>query len=219
MACDSKENMKKTKVPKYDHVNMSVFDLVPSNSLVLDVGCWNGSLGKALIRKKQCIVDGIDNHKIALAEAKSNGYRKLYVRDLNRGEYTIPSEKYDCIVYADVLEHVLFPEEVLRKFTKYLKPSGVIVVSMPNIGFLYYRLKLLVGNFDYKEVGVMDKTHLKLYTLKTMRELFKAGGYKEQRMVLHNEVAPQHGMLHWLKYVWPTLFTLQFVFLLKPLKK
>ncbi|MEK9155707.1 MAG: class I SAM-dependent methyltransferase [Patescibacteria group bacterium] len=205
-----------TRLSKYEHVNSSVYGLVPDNFSVLDVGCWSGSLGVKLIREKKCEVDGIDNCDRALQLAQKRGYRRVFRVDLNQiKDPGIGENQYDVIVFADVLEHLLFPKEVLFYYLKHLKKNGFIVVSLPNIGFILYRLKLLLGFFDYKEIGVMDKTHVKFYTLKTMRELFKEVDLKIIKTTRHNEVASRFFFFHILKYIWPTLFTLQFVFLLQ----
>lgn len=212
----SRIKQKQLGLSKYDHVNISVFNLIKTDSSVLDVGCWNGSLGKALIKEKKCIVDGIDANKNGLTQARKSGYRNTYLKDLNNmSGLDIEKEEYDYIIFADVLEHILHPEEILSYYSRFLKTSGSVIVSLPNIGFVLFRVKHLFGQFDYKEVGVMDKTHLKFYTLKTMKDLFLRTGFHVVRYVAHNEVAPKHFLLHSLKHVAPALFSLQFVFEIK----
>lgn len=205
------------ELAKYRHVNKAVYGMVPINSEVLDVGCWEGNLGYELIKNKDCIVDGIDFEKTALSAASTNGYRKVYLQDLNTAELSKDiDDRYDVIVFADVLEHLIHPEIILSYYLKFLKDTGKVVVSLPNIGFILYRFKLLFGRFDYKEVGVMDKTHLKFYTPKTMLKLFDDCNLEVVSKALHNEVATKYKLLEILKHVDPALFTLQFVFLLQP---
>lgn len=211
--------MKNKKLTKYSHINNAVFSYVQENSEVLDVGCWDGSLGYALIQRKHCIVDGIDNNSPALKNAKKLGYCNIYKRDLQvLKNLSIKNSKYDYIVFADVLEHLLYPEEIVQFYIKYLKKNGKIVVSLPNIGFLLYRLKLLFGKFEYKEIGVMDKTHVKFYTLATMKDLFKKLDLHIVSYKKHNEVSRKFFLLQILKEIIPGLFTLQFVFLLQSKK-
>ncbi|MCA9301893.1 class I SAM-dependent methyltransferase [Candidatus Nomurabacteria bacterium] len=201
---------------KYAHINTAVFDFVLPDSSVLDVGCWTGDLGRKLVDAKKCTVDGVDVYPEVLKEAKSSGYRNTYCFNLNDpvNELVIDT-KYDFIIFADVLEHILQPGEIVDFFKDRLKENGKIIVSLPNIAFILYRLKHLFGNFDYKDVGVMDSTHLRFYTLKTMNKFFEERGLRVVSRVCYNEVAPQHSFLQILKHLWPTLFTLQFVFLLE----
>jgi len=209
--------MKKLSFKRYDHINRPIYELITPGSRVLDVGSSAGALAGKLTREKGCIVDVIDYDKEAMRTAqKRRKCRNLYFLDLNNlKKLAIPRRKYDYIVFADVLEHLLHPEEVVKFYLRYLSPDGKILVSLPNIAFALYRLKLLLGVFDYQEVGVMDRTHLKLYTLKTMEEMFCR---LKLRILLHksyNNVRARFFILQLLKEIWPTLFTIQFVFLLE----
>lgn len=208
--------MEKTNLSKYEHINESVYNLIASNTIVLDVGCWTGSLGVALMKHKNCVMDGIDNNEKALGKAKAYGYTDVYNINLNElTKLSIKPKLYDFIVFADILEHVLYPEQILNYYKSYLKKGGKMIVCLPNIGFLLYRIKLLFGKFEYKHVGVMDKTHVKFYTLRTMKQLFEDSGFRVLKIVKHNEVAPKYFLLHLLKEVASNMFTLQFVFLLE----
>ena len=205
---------------KYHHINRAVFDDVENNATVLDIGCWDGSLGQALIKEKQCVVDGIDIDNTALQNAKKFGYQKVYRRDLQTVKnLSIHNKKYDYIIFADVLGHLLRPEEIITFYKKYLKKNGKIIVSLPNIGFLLYRVKLLFGKFEYKDIGVMDKTHVKFYTFSTMKQLFDRVGLRIISYKKHNEVPARLFLLQILKEIIPGLFTLQFVFLLESKKR
>jgi len=76
------------------------------------------------------------------------------------------------LLFADVLEHLVDPEKTLLFFTnKYLKIHGHVILALPNIANWQIRLKLMIGKFDYTEIGILDKTHLHFYTFKTAKEL------------------------------------------------
>lgn len=200
---------------KYRHINTAVADLIPPNSRVLDVGCWEGNLGEFLLKEKNCIVDGIEYNKDASDKARKSGYRNVFEFDLNDiDSLKFDDTQYDFIVFGDVLEHVLYPEDVLKKTLALLKLNGKVVISLPNIGFIYYRLTHLLGNFDYKDVGVMDKTHVKFYTRSTMKKLFDSASLQIEKEVLYNEVKPEHRFFNVLNKFSPEMFTLQFVYLL-----
>lgn len=213
------EYMENISLKKYDHINTAVYNLITPHSSVLDVGCWNGALGYALIKNKNCVVDGVEKNKDASSEAKEKGYNEVYTLDLNNLDtLRIKDKQYDFIIFADVLEHILYPEQVLEFFSHYVKNNGSVIVSLPNIAFFTCRIRLLFGKFEYKELGIIDKTHVKFYTLKTTEDLFRAVRLKLIKTIPHNELAKKYFVFQGLKYLAPKLFTRQFVFLLRAIK-
>lgn len=85
------------------------------------------------------------------------------------------NEYFDVILLADVLEHLIEPGLVLEKLKQYLKPSGEILVSMPNIRHYSAFIKIFIkGNFDYKESGLFDYTHRRFFCRKNIRELLES---------------------------------------------
>ena len=83
---------------------------------------------------------------------------------------------FDAIVCGDVLEHLVHPAPVLRALGRALAPGGVVVVSVPNVAHLWMRLSLLVGRFDYAERGILDRTHLRFFTERSLRALLTEVG-------------------------------------------
>jgi hypothetical protein len=83
-----------------------------------------------------------------------------------------------------VLEHVLYPDDVLNFFVKnYLKDNGKVIISLPNIANWQIRFQLLLGKFDYMETGIMDKTHLHFYTFKSAKEMIQRNNLKIQKII------------------------------------
>lgn len=143
-----------------------------NNESVLDIGCNDGYL-KTLTKRNSFY--GIDYSKNSLVKAKKNGYIKVLFADLNSYSKVKLNKKFDVIVFADVLEHLLHPEKVLKYFIKNnLKPNGKIIVSLPNVANFMIRTSLLFGKFDYTDAGILDRTHLHLYTTKSALDLIKA---------------------------------------------
>ncbi|RMD49523.1 MAG: class I SAM-dependent methyltransferase, partial [Ignavibacteria bacterium] len=89
----------------------------------------------------------------------------------------LPANKFDLIMFADVLEHLIDPEYVLKELKNKLKPGGEIIASIPNIRHWSIFRQLLEGNWNYAEHGLLDKTHLRFFTRKTMISLFENAGY------------------------------------------
>jgi len=86
-------------------------------------------------------------------------------------------EDFDLVIISDVLEHVTCPQVVLEEIKSYLRQQSHVLVSLPNIAHFRMRLHLLRGRFDYTDEGILDKTHLRFYTLRTARELIESCGY------------------------------------------
>ena len=200
---------------KYDTLNYQVLNMVAEvafpNCTILDVGCWTGNLGEALKKRLNfaVTVDGLENNQDALKSVKGRGvYTKIYELDLNNSSLPLKGQ-YNIIVFADVLEHLINPEKTLQEILKHLSPNGWVVVSLPKIAFIKYRLLHLLGKWDYRNSRIMDKTHLHFYTLDTMRTLFKTCGL---------EVVDQQALVA-VPRIMPRLFAWQFVFKLTPAKE
>ena len=196
--------------------NKFVFDQVPSKSTCLDVGCWTGNLGKLLIKHKNCLVDGIDFKQVVLNKAQRNKYRKTYLMNLNNEFFDskLILNKYEVIIFADILEHLINPGVILSYFKRYLTPGGQIIISLPNIAFLLYRIQLLLGQWNYREFGTLDKTHLRFYTIKSGVDMVKAAGFKIVEVKPYN----QFGILRYiwpLDVIFPSLFAYQFMIIAK----
>jgi len=199
---------------KYDYCfNEFVFKVIPSASECLDIGCWTGNLGQVLINQRRCLVDGVDCNRQALNIAKKRGYRKIYNFDLNLRHFskTIRS-KYDCIIFADVLEHLINPGEVLKEAGNLLKKDGLIIISIPNIAFIQNRVNLLLGRFEYNSRGgLMDVDHLRFFTSKSIRKLCEDAGYKRVEVRGYALVKNRFFFLRFLTEICPSLFALQYL--------
>jgi SAM-dependent methyltransferase len=85
----------------------------------------------------------------------------------------IGSDQFDVLIFADVLEHLPWPQIVLREYMRYLRPGGTVIVSLPNVGLWAVRLSMLAGRFEYADTGVMDRTHLRFFTRRSARALLE----------------------------------------------
>lgn len=182
---------------------------------VLDVGCWNGTLGRTLVRDANAIVDGIERDKEQAQHARDNGYRRVDVADLDRGVPPAEGRTYDFVVFGDVLEHLVHPEQVLNALTSRLKPGGRVIVSLPNVAFVANRLTHLLGRWDYKDYGILDRTHLRFFTKRSMVSLIEGAGLSVVRIDgyvgLYKYPWLVREPLRWLGRTWPSLFAIQIV--------
>ena len=158
-----------------------ILNLIADNSVLLDVGCSYGYLGKWLKINKNCVVYGIDNNADALNYARQNGYYEdLFLIDLDNPNdkelerFNQFGEIFDYILLADVLEHLKYPENPLLLLSKKLKFYSSFIVSVPNIANIDIIFNLIEGRFNYGELGVLDNTHLIFFTKKSFAEWIKS---------------------------------------------
>jgi len=139
----------------------------PAPLRVLDVGCAGGYLGK-ILREKGHHVTGIEADAAAAMAARAC-YNHVHLADIDTFSFPYRCE-FDYILLADVLEHLRDPLSVLRRLIPALAPAGKLIISVPNVANWVIRLKLLFGNFDPADRGILDKTHLHFFTLRTLKQ-------------------------------------------------
>lgn len=218
-----KTRIYENKTETYRGFNRHMMPFIKSDSRILDVGCGTGKLGGVLQTEKNCQVYGMDISTTAIAEAKHHLYHATAV-DIEEETPPFPDRYFDVIVLGDIIEHLRFPESVFKKLLPLLKPKGVFVVSVPNVANILIRLKLLAGKWQYTETGILDETHVKFYTRKTMLELFDKAGLKiidltwiPGRYFIKKSKRKTPTKLEILaSRLWPCLFATQFIFKLEP---
>jgi SAM-dependent methyltransferase len=135
---------------------------------ILDVGTASGYLGK-ILRGRGHSITGIEND-VATAEKAKAYYDSFELADIETFAFPYRHE-FDYILFADVLEHLRDPEAVLRRCIPALKESGKIIISVPNIANILVRISLLFGKFDYMERGILDRTHMRFFTLRSLKKM------------------------------------------------
>ena len=142
---------------------------------VLDIGCGQGYVA-AELAKTAGQVAGIDQYVPAEMPAPNV---RLTRWDLDAGEFPVDVSQFDQIFMLDVIEHLHDPEvfmEHLRAATRHKRPE--IVLTTANIGFFITRFMLLLGHFNYGRKGILDRTHTRLFTFNSLKELFAQTGYQ-----------------------------------------
>lgn len=158
-----------TKRKNDSHV--AIINAIKENSIVLDIGCATGLIANILANEKNCQVDGIEYDKEAFEICqKSKSFRKVYhfsITDKNDEGYQKffkRKPKYDYIILADILEHLVNPWEALINIYECLSEDGKIIISLPNVAHIDIIKGLLNGNFNYNNLGLLDTTHLRFFT-------------------------------------------------------
>ena len=113
---------------------------------------------------------------IARARTRLDDVRPVDITDPEAVAHALGDERFDVILFGDVLEHLTDPETVLARFVPYLEESGRVIVSLPNVAAWTVRLGLLAGRFDYQPSGILDETHLKFFTLQSAKALVQKAG-------------------------------------------
>jgi 2-polyprenyl-3-methyl-5-hydroxy-6-metoxy-1,4-benzoquinol methylase len=149
-------------------------ELLPG-SRVLDVGCDTGRFGEMLKRHCGATVHGIERDPVAAEHARA---RLDHVRQcsLDDADAFAGLGPYDAVLFLDVLEHLFDPWRVLRAAVQVLRPGGVVHAVVPNVAHLSVVRRLLKGRFDYADVGMMDRTHVRWFTRHSIRECFEQAG-------------------------------------------
>lgn len=139
----------------------------------LDVGAADGFLAERLTAQGWSVT-ALERDPELAARARGR-CKEVVVADLESAPPLLHGP-FDAIVYGDVLEHLSDPGAVLRALDQTLAPGGTVIVSVPNVAHLWVRLSLLAGRFDYADRGILDRTHLRFFTRRTLRELLRAAG-------------------------------------------
>jgi SAM-dependent methyltransferase len=147
---------------------------IEPGSTVLDLGCSDGHLAKEL-RDRGCRVMGVD-----LEEPATTAAFDAFVRwNLDDGLPPI-DERVDVVLMADIIEHLRAPEEFVERLASFCIDREVrrVLVSTGNVAFVVQRVMLGLGQFNYGPRGILDMTHTRLFTLRTIRRLFRQAGFR-----------------------------------------
>jgi SAM-dependent methyltransferase/glycosyltransferase involved in cell wall biosynthesis len=142
---------------------------------ILEVGCSSGYFGASL-RACGHVVWGIEPNQSA-AHAAQKLLDHVYEGFIQSFFNDYPDERFDAIVFGDVLEHLVDPVSVLQKCREFLSASGRVVASIPNVSHLAIRTMLAEGRWDYGDLGILDRTHLRFFTRGTAIDMFSDAGY------------------------------------------
>lgn len=145
---------------------------------VLEVGCGGGIFGSAVKRMSGAEVWGIEIDDEAASAAKAK-LDKVIIGDVSEIIPNMPDKKFDCIVFNDVLEHLIDPFAALTAIKSKLTLKGVAICSIPNIRYFPVLCRLLINKqWKYEDEGVLDRTHLRFFTKKSIIDTFTGLNYE-----------------------------------------
>lgn len=155
-----------------------VVRMVGKNKKVLEIGAGPGSITKHLVEVGGCTVTALEIDEDAIIKL-SKYTTKIYPADLNDvnwPELLAKEGLFDVVVAGDVLEHLYDPWHTLKLMKGLLKEGGSIVISLPHVGHNAIIACLLAGDFDYRDWGLLDRTHIRFFGLKNMQSMFEETG-------------------------------------------
>lgn len=158
----------------------NVIRMVGENKRVLEIGCGPGSITKLLVKKGLCQVTGLELDPDAIKRVAPYCERVMQV-DLNSSGWPTLLENckaFDVVVAADVLEHLYDPWATLKRMVSLISQNGYLVISLPHVGHAAIASCLIDGDFNYRDCGLLDRTHIRFFGLKNIEDLFKQAGLK-----------------------------------------
>ena len=192
-----------------------------SRGTLLDLGAAGGELGSALRNDFDRTI-GFEYNVDCVGDLHGH-FDSIVIADLERVKQ-LPRD-IDAIVLADVLEHLRDPKSALRLVREALRDDGHAFISVPNIANITVRLGLLFGVFEYRDRGILDHTHLRFYTMRTMRREIENAGFRiiavrgssvPVRLII-GRWTPEwilrigERVLTWITRLWRALFAYQIV--------
>ncbi len=185
-----------------------ILELVGKDKTILEIGSSAGYMTKEFI-KNGCLVD--------VVEINEQSFKKVsqLVKVAFNGSVEDPKivslfkEKYDFIIMADVLEHLVNPKQALKNLSRLADAETQMLISLPNVAGWAMRKQLFFqGDFEYQESGLLDKTHLRFFTVNTLPKFLRENGWKTREMIGTVTRLPLEGIISRIPIMRPVYFTL-----------
>ena len=158
-------------------IDRQTIELIPRASRVLDIGCATGFMGEYLKKEKDCSVVGIELGRDEALQAKKVLDYVIIGNAEDEDVINKVKGKFDVVIASAIIEHLKDPWSALRLWRRLLSKNGLLIVTTSNITHWSTRASILKGNFDYKDYGILDNTHLRFFNTKTFPKLVKDSGF------------------------------------------
>ncbi len=158
----------------YASSHQFALDAIPTGASVIDIGGGPGGIARELVRKR-CRVAVVDQF---IPKPGLQSDVAVFTQDLDE-EPTFDVRSYDYLLLLDVIEHLKNPEKFLDRLRAQFDYSPrTIILTTPNIAFGVQRVMLLLGQFNYGKSGILDRTHTRLFTSRSLRHLLVDAGFR-----------------------------------------
>lgn len=164
----------------YGGIRIELIKMLPSVSgRFLEAGCGTGGTLEYLKSNGASYVAGIDKNEEAIGLASRRGLDFVAVANVESDRLPFEEKEFDCIILADVLEHLYDPWDTLKRLASLLKDSGYVLLSIPNIKYAHILRRLIFHDeWAYCEEGILDNTHIRFFTLREIEKLLEYAGLK-----------------------------------------
>lgn len=181
-----------------------IIKTVGSGKVILEIGSSTGYMTRAFL-DNDCIVDVVETDIEAVSKIPKKA-RKIFHKSIENNEIYDQLGDYEFIILADVLEHLVDPEQVLKRLLKAASFNTKLLISLPNIAcWAMRKLLFFKGDFQYQDSGLLDKTHLHFYTVYTLPKMLSACGWQIDKMIGTITRLPFEGLIGRISYVYPWL--------------
>lgn len=198
---NNQDRVLETIVSKYDSKDFDAYTqkqryemlrYIPQKaSIILDVGCAVGCFGQLLKAERSVEVWGVEVNEYA-ASIAAQKLDKVICGDFGKN-LNLPSQGFDCIVFNDVLEHLVDPYSALMYCKELLRDGGIVVASIPNVRYFDNIWNLLVHkDWKYTEHGILDRTHLRFFTRRSILSTFNDLQYRIESIEGINPLEKEH---------------------------
>jgi 2-polyprenyl-3-methyl-5-hydroxy-6-metoxy-1,4-benzoquinol methylase len=190
---------------------------IEAESEVLDLGASTGYVSAEIARKAAHVV------AVDMEAPQHAGDAETLALDLD-GEFdtVLGRDRFDTVVVLDVIEHLNEPELAIQRIARVLRPGGKLVASTANISYFVMRALLLLGMFNYGKRGILDRTHKRLFTVRSFRRMLETYGFDNTRVrgfgpPIRDLISRRwpfswaDSLLGFLARVWPGLFAYNFL--------
>ncbi|MCF6307119.1 MAG: class I SAM-dependent methyltransferase [Flavobacteriaceae bacterium] len=180
----------------FKNLRPEMLSLLPKNAkTVLDIGCADGSFALSVKNTCNAKVWGVEymEDQAIIASKKIDKVLTGAIEDVL---VNLPENHFDVIYLNDVLEHLIDPYSILKGLKSKLKDNGVIISSIPNIRYHKVLVSLIFNkDWDYKDHGILDRTHLRFFTKKSIKKMYNNAGYT---IVSHHGINPSKSIKPWI---------------------
>lgn len=198
------------------NIDRQSVDAIPHACSVLEIGCATGFVGRYLIKHKKCKVVGIE---LGIDEAREarKVLHNVYAGDIEDPKVlNLVTEKFDVVYASALLEHLKDPWKALKDWRRFLKKNGLLIITTSNIVHWSQRINFVKGNFEYKDYGLLDNTHLRFFTTKTFPKLVLDSGYKIEKFSIDPVGGGHPKVSTLLSRFFPNLFAYQMLIIATP---
>ena len=163
----------------YESERSDMLKYIPAQvQTTLEFGCGLGAFS-ALLKAQRAVESWAVEINPTVAREAARRLDKVICMDAQAALAEIPERHFDCIIFFDILEHLVDPYSLLLAVKSKLTSTGVVVASIPNVRFYRAFLKFVVhGDWRYEDQGIMDRTHLRFFTHKSIADTFARLGYR-----------------------------------------